>query len=101
MTIKTGKIARAPPTSPSSNTTAAQLRLNRRNNAKQAQVTKRNAIVSATRVFNGVDGAPRIVAVIPLTEDVNSRNTIISLAESLEVSSEECPEDGLWKLRYA
>ncbi|KAF9444780.1 ribosome biogenesis protein tsr1 [Macrolepiota fuliginosa MF-IS2] len=94
-----GKIARTSPKAPTSNNAAAQLRLNRRNNAKQAQSKKRGAIVSATRIFSGVDGAPRIVAVIPLTEDVSPRDTIVALAESLEVSAEECPQDGLWKMK--
>ncbi|KAF8058804.1 ribosome biogenesis protein tsr1 [Lyophyllum atratum] len=78
---------------------AAQSRLNRRNNAKQVQATKRSALVSATRVFNGVDGAPRIVAVIPLSADINPRSVVLSLAESLDVSAEDCPQTGLWKMK--
>jgi pre-rRNA-processing protein TSR1 len=74
--------------------------LNRRNNAKQAQAKKRNAIVSATQIFSGVDGAPRIVAAIPLSPDVNAKNAIGALAESLDVSAEDCPQDGLWKMRF-
>ncbi|KIM45379.1 hypothetical protein M413DRAFT_442049 [Hebeloma cylindrosporum] len=94
-----GKVARQSPKSSPASNTAAQSRLNRRNNAKQAQLLKRNAFVSATRIFNGVDGAPRIVAVIPLTEDVSPKLTVASLAESLDSTAEDCPEDGLWKLR--
>ncbi|TFK44273.1 ribosome biogenesis protein tsr1 [Crucibulum laeve] len=94
-----GRIARqSPKASPTSNS-AAQSRLSRRNNAKQAQAKKRDALVSATRVFNGVDGAPRIVAVIPLTADVSTKGTVLSLAESLDVSAEDCLEDGVWKMR--
>jgi len=96
-----GRIARqSPKASPTSNT-AAQSRLNRRNNAKQAQVKKRNSLISATRIFNGVDGAPRIVAVIPLTEDVSAKSTVASLADCLDLSGSECPEDGLWNMRCA
>lgn len=95
-----GKIARtSQKASPSSNA-VAQSRLNRRNNAKQTQLFKRNALVSATRVFNGVDGAPRIVAVIPLTPDVSQKRAVSSLAETLDISAGDCPEDGLWKMRY-
>jgi len=79
---------------------AAQLRLNRRNNAKQVLVKKRNAIASAARIFSGIDGAPRIVAVIPLSEDVGTRNLVRALAETIEISAEDCPEDGLWRMRY-
>lgn len=96
---KSGKVARTSPKAPFTNNAAAQLRLNRKNNAKQAQAKKRGAIVSATRIFNGIDGAPRIVAVIPLSGDVSPRNTVVALAETLEVPIEDCPQDGLWKMR--
>lgn len=79
---------------------AAQLRLNRRNNAKQVLAKKRNAIASAARIFSGIDGAPRIVAVIPLSEDVGTKNLVRALAETIEISAEDCPEDGLWRMRY-
>jgi pre-rRNA-processing protein TSR1 len=96
-----GRIARQlVKASPTSNS-AAQSRLSRRNNAKQAQAKKRNSLISATRIFNGVDGAPRIVAVIPLTDDVSTKSTVASLADSLDLSGSECPEDGLWKMRCA
>ncbi|KAF8972993.1 ribosome biogenesis protein tsr1 [Flammula alnicola] len=96
-----GRIARASPKASPSSNSAAQSRLNRRNSAKQVQTIKRNALVSATRVFNGVDGAPRIVAVIPLTEDVSTKSTVGSLAEILDLASDECPEDGIWKMSRA
>lgn len=94
-----GRIACQPPTN-SFSSNAAQLRLNRRNHAKQTQLLKRNAIISATRIFNGPDGAPRIVTVIPLSEDVNAKTAVSSLAQTLDISAEDCPESGLWKLRY-
>ncbi|KAK7043236.1 ribosome biogenesis protein tsr1 [Paramarasmius palmivorus] len=97
-----GRIARQSPKSTSTNSNAAaQLRHNRRNNAKQAQMKKRNALVSATRLFNGVDGAPRIVAVIPLTEDISSASTVKALAGSVDVASDgvEVAEKGIWKMR--
>lgn len=95
-----GKIARVSHKSSPATHTAAQSKLNRRNHAKQHQTKKRNALVSATRIFNGVDGAPRIVAVVPLSPDADPRSAVCALAESLDVSSEDCPESGLWKLRY-
>ncbi|KAF8160681.1 ribosome biogenesis protein tsr1 [Crassisporium funariophilum] len=94
-----GRIARQSPKASPTSSATAQSRLNRRNNAKQVQVTKRNALVSATRIFNGVDGAPRIVAVIPLTEDVSTKATVSSLAESLDLSAADCPDDGLFRMR--
>lgn len=97
--LYTGKIVRASPKASPSSSAAAQSRLNRRNNAKQSQLLKRNALISATRVFNGVDGAPRIVSVIPLTPDVSPKRAVASLAGALDISGNECPEDGLWKIR--
>ncbi|KAJ6507156.1 ribosome biogenesis protein tsr1 [Mycena vitilis] len=94
-----GRISRESPKANVGSKIAAQTRLNRRNNAKQAQALKRNALVSATRLFNGVDGAPRIVAVIPLTEDISTRSAVCSLAEALDVATDDCPEHGLWKMR--
>ncbi|KAJ7045995.1 ribosome biogenesis protein tsr1 [Mycena alexandri] len=100
--LKEAAKGRVPRQSPKANVAtkiAAQTRLNRRNNAKQAQTLKRNALVSATRLFNGVDGAPRIVAVIPLTEDISTKSAVSALAEALDVATDDCPEHGLWKMR--
>ncbi|KAF8199934.1 ribosome biogenesis protein tsr1 [Mycena galopus ATCC 62051] len=94
-----GRVPRQSPKANPGSKIAAQTRLNRRNNAKQAQTIKRNALVSATRLFNGVDGAPRIVAVIPLTEDISTRSAVSSLAEALDVATDDCPDHGLWKMR--
>ena len=94
-----GKTLKQSPKS-SSTATVAQARLNRRNNAKQIQAKKRQALVSATRLFSGTDGTPRIVAVIPLTPDVSARTTIQGLAEVLDVPAENCPEEGTWRMRW-
>ncbi|KAH8108009.1 ribosome biogenesis protein tsr1 [Cristinia sonorae] len=78
-------------------TNAAQNRLNRRNQSKQVQAQKRQALVSATRIFNGVDGAPRIVAVVPLTADIRARDVAQNLQSALGGSADDdCPEIGLW-----
>ena len=57
-------------------------------------------MVSATRIFNGVNGTPRVVAVVPLTSDVNARAAAIRLAGALDESGESCPSYGSWKLKY-
>lgn len=44
----------------------------RRNAAKIAQNKKRQEIININRLFSGSNGAPKIVAVIPLCPDVNS-----------------------------
>ncbi|CAA7261787.1 unnamed protein product [Cyclocybe aegerita] len=94
-----GRIARQSPKAFPTSNAVAQSRLNRRNNAKQAQLVKRNALVSATRIFSGVDGAPRIVTVVPLTSDVSPKTVVASLTESLNIDAGECPENGIWKIR--
>ena len=81
------------------NASAAQTKLNRRNQAKQIQLAKRHALIEATRIFNGVDGAPWIVAVVPLTEDVTAKGVVKRFCEALTVDATECPELGIWKLR--
>lgn len=92
---------RETPKTNSLNTAAAQSRLNRRNTAKQVQVRKRQALIAATRIFNGVDGAPRIVAVIPLCNDLRSRDAVEALARSLDIDCSSCPDAGLWRMKYA
>ena len=57
-------------------------------------------MVSATRVFSGVGGAPRIVAIIPLSEDVSARAVASVLAEAIDTPTDYMPELGIWKLRY-
>ncbi|KAJ8596585.1 ribosome biogenesis protein tsr1 [Rhizopogon salebrosus TDB-379] len=64
--------------------TVAQARLNRRNTQKQAQAAKRASLVAATRIFNGTDGAPRIVAVIPLSEDIDTPACIQALGKCID-----------------
>ncbi|KAF8629138.1 hypothetical protein AX17_005724 [Amanita inopinata Kibby_2008] len=94
-----GRIAKQSPKTSQSPAAVAQLRLNRRNKARQAQANKRNSLISATRIFSGVDGAPRIVALIPLTPDVNAKSVVTSLADSLQISADDCPDVGIWKMR--
>jgi pre-rRNA-processing protein TSR1 len=79
--------------------TVAQKRSNRRNAAKQAQANKRLALASATRIFNGVDGAPRIVAVIPLSNDVRGIDAVTSFAKALDLDTEGASANGVWRMR--
>ncbi|KAJ7879635.1 ribosome biogenesis protein tsr1 [Mycena olivaceomarginata] len=74
-----GRVPRESPKSNAGSKIAAQTRLNRRNNAKQAQTLKRNALVSAT-------------------QDISTRSAVSSLAEALDVATDDCPDHGLWKL---
>ncbi|KDQ55730.1 hypothetical protein JAAARDRAFT_37154 [Jaapia argillacea MUCL 33604] len=94
-----GRIVRQSPKASPNSPSAAQARLNRRNNAKQTQLKKRQSLVYATRIFSGVDGAPRIVAVIPLTPDIDPLGITAALAESLDLPPGETSQNGLLKMR--
>ncbi|CCA75460.1 related to TSR1-protein involved in 20S rRNA accumulation [Serendipita indica DSM 11827] len=81
----------------------AQSKLNRRNQAKQIQKAKRQSLVEATRLFNGVDGTPRVVAVVPLCKDISARDLVLKLLKGLGEDAEsitaDCPERGIWRAR--
>ncbi|KAJ4297520.1 ribosome biogenesis protein tsr1 [Kalmusia sp. IMI 367209] len=68
-------------------------KFDRRNRAKQMRINKDHEHAKATNVFNGKDGAPRIVAVIPLCSDVSAAAAVQSLNVSLDIN-EEVPEAG-------
>jgi pre-rRNA-processing protein TSR1 len=78
---------------------SAQSKMNRRNHAKQIQLQKRQSLLAAMRIFGGVGGAPRVVAVVPLCDDVTSRAAVSTLAECLELppqTDNECT----WKIKF-
>ncbi|KAK8174199.1 hypothetical protein IWX90DRAFT_512573 [Phyllosticta citrichinensis] len=68
-------------------------KLTRRNQAKQKRIQKTSSHASASRVFSGRDGAPRQVAVVPLTDDVSPKLAVRSLNSALGVE-ENVPEEG-------
>ncbi|KAF2281595.1 DUF663-domain-containing protein [Westerdykella ornata] len=68
-------------------------KLDRRNRAKQLRLNKDHEHAKTTNVFAGKDGAPRIVAVVPLCSDVSSAAAVRSLNSSLDIE-EEVPEAG-------
>ena len=63
-------------------------KIDRRNQAKQRQLVKRKEHLEETRVFSGRDGAPRIVAVIPLCSDSDARSAIRCLNDSLDIEAD-------------
>ena len=68
-------------------------KFDRRNQARQKQQTKHKEHLRETNVFAGRDGAPRIVAVIPLCEDANAAAAVRSLSNSLDIEA-EVPDEG-------
>ncbi|KAK7183793.1 hypothetical protein DPSP01_004419 [Paraphaeosphaeria sporulosa] len=68
-------------------------KFDRRNRAKQMRINKDHEHAKATNVFNGKDGAPRVVAIIPLCSDVSAAGAVQSLNASLDIN-EEVPDAG-------
>lgn len=62
-------------------------KLDRRNQARQKQHQKHQEKSQANSIFAGQNGAPRHVAVVPLTPDINVASIIQSLNESVDVSA--------------
>lgn len=98
MSPATGRIHRTS-VKASGSPTAAQTRANRRNAAKQLQLKKRHDLIEATRIFSGVDGAPRIVAVVPLTPDVSASSVVRALVAPFEADTSDLPAAGVWKTK--
>jgi pre-rRNA-processing protein TSR1 len=68
-------------------------KFDRRNRAKQMRLNKDSEHAKATNVFAGKDGAPRIIALVPLCADVSTAAAARSLNASLDIQ-EEVPEAG-------
>lgn len=62
-------------------------KFDRRNQAKQKRLANHKDHERLTSVFAGRDGAPRIVAIVPLCEDIDVDDVVSSLNESVDV----CP----------
>ena len=70
-------------------------KFDRRNHAKQKRLNKDREHASAINVFAGKDGAPRIVAILPLCEDVSGAAAVRSLNAALDLQEEqEIPDEG-------
>lgn len=69
-------------------------KFDRRNQARQKQQTKHKEHLREANVFAGRDGAPRIVAVIPLCEDGDAAAAVRLLGGSVDVEM-EAPEEGI------
>ncbi|KAJ6008463.1 Ribosome biogenesis protein tsr1 [Penicillium herquei] len=62
-------------------------RLDRRNQARQRQQLKHQEKAQANSVFTGQNGAPRHVAVVPLSAHIDAAAAISALNESVDVSA--------------
>ncbi|KAM0284576.1 hypothetical protein ACHAQH_001942 [Verticillium albo-atrum] len=62
-------------------------KFDRRNQAKQHRLTKQKEHLEETSIFAGRDGAPRVVAIVPLCEDSDVNFAIKQLNESLDIEA--------------
>ncbi|KAJ5290855.1 hypothetical protein N7478_000106 [Penicillium angulare] len=67
-------------------------KLDRRNTARQRQQLKHQEKAQANSIFTGQNGAPRHVAVVPLSVDVDAASVINALNESVDVSAAVSPD---------
>ncbi|KAJ5759516.1 Ribosome biogenesis protein tsr1 [Penicillium odoratum] len=63
-------------------------KLDRRNTARQRQALKHQEKTQANSIFTGQNGAPRHVAIIPLSTDIDIAAAITALNESVDVAAE-------------
>jgi pre-rRNA-processing protein TSR1 len=63
-------------------------KLDRRNQARQKQQVKHQEKAQANSIFTGANGAPRHVAIVPLSVDVDVAAILRSLNESVDVSAD-------------
>ncbi|PYH93257.1 DUF663-domain-containing protein [Aspergillus ellipticus CBS 707.79] len=63
-------------------------KLDRRNQARQKQQLKNQEKAQSVSIFSGQSGAPRHVAVVPLSVDIDVAAIIRALNESVEVSAD-------------
>lgn len=95
-----GRVVRiSPKAAAKKSLTAAQTRLNRQNHAKQTQANKRHELVASLKLFGGADGAPRVVAVVPLCPDVSASETVKAMVDSYDGDAENAPDVGIWRTR--
>ncbi|PYH32636.1 small subunit rRNA maturation protein TSR1 [Aspergillus neoniger CBS 115656] len=67
-------------------------KLDRRNQARQKQQLKHQEKAQSVSIFTGQNGAPRHVAVVPLSADIDVAAIIRALNESVDVSAEISPD---------
>lgn len=63
-------------------------KFDRRNQAKQARISKHKEHLNQTSLFSGRDGAPRIVAVLPLSADGDANAAVKQLNASVDIDAD-------------
>lgn len=71
---------------PVSNTKSLN-RHDRKNRSKDKQAAKREQLQDTRRIFRGIDGAPKIVSIVPLSTAINPNDFMHQLLEPLSLTS--------------
>jgi len=69
-------------------------KIERRNQAKQKRLVQKREHERDISVFAGRDGAPRIVAVVPLCADRSATKAVSKLCGSVDMEGMDLPEEG-------
>lgn len=96
LTVYTGKVERGARKTPHQQ---LMTKLDRRNQSRQKQQLKFKEKAQTTGIFNGQNGAPRQVAVVPLSVDIDVAAALRMLNESVDVSGPDVSGDGLSRVR--
>lgn len=80
--VNKGRISTKDATSKASSTNSLMNKQQRKNHSKQLQKQKRDHLISSKRIFEGRFGAPRIILLLPLTDDIDNLLLIKQLLKS-------------------
>ncbi|KAI1007592.1 Ribosome biogenesis protein [Podosphaera aphanis] len=72
-------------------------KFDRRNQNRQKQQAKHKEHLRETNIFAGRDGVPRIVAVIPLCNNVNATTAVQLMSGSMDIET-EIPKEGIFQV---
>ncbi|EME89469.1 uncharacterized protein MYCFIDRAFT_150090 [Pseudocercospora fijiensis CIRAD86] len=75
-------------------------KFDRKNRAKQLRINHAHDRDDKASVFAGKDGAPRIVSIVPLCQDINQSDIINELNGSVDADSEEQAQSSVWIPRF-
>ncbi|ODQ63962.1 DUF663-domain-containing protein [Nadsonia fulvescens var. elongata DSM 6958] len=71
----------------------------RRNTANQIKSQKLVEVAINRKLFDGRHGAPKIIAIVPLSTDINPEQIVRSLNNSVEINIENIPNPGITTVR--
>lgn len=69
-------------------------KIERRNQAKQKRLVQKREHERDISVFAGKDGAPKVIAVVPLCTDTSATKAVHNLCGSIDLEGMDLPEEG-------